>query len=81
MIYSRHHYALKVWIKVETSPGNFTPPEEESYSADFVPNTLNLTYPGMYQSFFGGTWTCHHILWPKGIHQGGSYSGTEYGGM
>ena len=25
-----HHYALKVWIKVETSPGNFTPPEEES---------------------------------------------------
>ena len=41
-----HRYALKVWIKVETSPGNFTPPEEESYSADFVLNTLNLTYPG-----------------------------------
>ena len=31
---------------METSPGNFTPPEEESYSADFVLNTLNLTYPG-----------------------------------
>ena len=28
-----HCYALEVWIKVETSPGNFTPPEEESYSA------------------------------------------------
>ena len=28
-----HFYALEVWIKVETSPGNFTPPEEESYSA------------------------------------------------
>ena len=41
-----HRYALEVWIKVETSPGNFTPPEEESYSADFVLNTLNLTYPG-----------------------------------
>ena len=41
-----HCYALKVWIKAETSPGNFTPPEEESYSADFVLNTLNLTYPG-----------------------------------
>ena len=38
-----HHYALEVWIKVETSPGNFTPPEEESYSADFVLDTLNLT--------------------------------------
>ena len=41
-----HHYALKVWIKAETSPGNFTPPKEESYSADFVLDTLNLTYPG-----------------------------------
>ena len=41
-----HCYALKVWIKAETSPGSFTPPEEESYSADFVLDTLNLTYPG-----------------------------------
>ena len=41
-----HRYALEVWIKAETSPGNFTPPEEESYSADFVLDTLNLTYPG-----------------------------------
>ena len=41
-----HCYALEVWIKVETSPGNFTPPEEESYSADFVLDTLNFTYPG-----------------------------------
>ena len=39
-----HRCALEVWIKVETSPGNFTPPEEESCSADFVLNTLNLTY-------------------------------------
>ena len=41
-----HCYALEVWIKVETSPGNFMPPEEESYSADFVLDTLNLTYLG-----------------------------------
>ena len=41
-----HRYALEVWIRAETSPGSFTPPEEESYSADFVLNTLNLTYPG-----------------------------------
>ena len=39
-------YALEVWIKVETSPGNFTPPEEESYSAEFVLDTSNLTYLG-----------------------------------
>ena len=41
-----HCYALEVWIKAETSPRNFTPPEEELYSADFVLNTLELTYPG-----------------------------------
>ena len=41
-----HRYALEVWIKAETSPGNFMPPKEESYSADFVLDTLNLTYPG-----------------------------------
>ena len=41
-----HCYALEVWIKAETSLGNFTPPKEESYSADFVLDTLNLTYPG-----------------------------------
>ena len=46
-----HHYALEVWIKVETSPGNFTPPEEESYSADFVLDTLNLIYPGCTRVF------------------------------
>ena len=46
-----HCYALEVWIKVETSPGNFTPPEEESYSADFVLDTLNLTYPGCTRVF------------------------------
>ena len=40
-----HCYALKVWIKAETSPGSFMPPEEELYSADFVLDTLNFTYP------------------------------------
>ena len=46
-----HHYALEVWIKVETSPGNFMPPEEDSYSAHFVLDTLNLTYPGCTRVF------------------------------
>ena len=46
-----HHYALEVWIKAETSPGNFTPPKEESYSADFVLYPLNLTYLGCTRVF------------------------------
>ena len=41
-----HRYALEVWIKADTSPSSFTPPEEESYSADFVLDMLNLTYLG-----------------------------------
>ena len=41
-----HRYALEVWIKAETSPGSFMPPEEESYSVDFILDTLNFTYPG-----------------------------------
>ena len=76
-----HRYALEVWIKAETSPGNFTPPEEESYSADFFPRYLKPHLSRMYRSLFGGTWTCHCILWLKGICQGGSYGGTEYRGM
>ena len=46
-----HRYALEVWIKAETNAGNFTPPEEESYSADFVIDTLNFTYPGCTRVF------------------------------
>ena len=72
-----HHYALEVWIKAETSPGNFMPPEEESYSPRYLKPHLSR----MYQSLFGGTWTYHCILWPKGICQFRSYGGTEYGGM
>ena len=46
-----HRYALEVWIKAETSPGNFMPLEEESYSADYILDTLNLTYPGCTRVF------------------------------
>ena len=46
-----HRNALEVWIKVETSLGHFMPPEEELYSADFVLNTLNLTYLGSTKVF------------------------------
>ena len=46
-----HHFALEVWIKVGTSLRNFTPPEEEMYSADFILDTLNLTYPGCTRVF------------------------------
>ena len=41
-----HKYALEIWIKVEVSPGVYTYPEDDTYSPDFVTDTLNLAYPG-----------------------------------
>ena len=39
-------YTLEIWIKVEVSPGVYAYPEDDTYSPDFVMNTLNLAYPG-----------------------------------
>ena len=39
-------YALEIWIKVELSPGVYAYPEDDTYSSDFVTDTLNLAYPG-----------------------------------
>ena len=41
-----HKYALEIWIKVEVSPGVYAYPEDDTYSPDFVMDTLNLAYPG-----------------------------------
>ena len=39
-------YALEIWIKVEVGPGVYAYPEDDTYSSDFVIDTLNLAYPG-----------------------------------
>ena len=39
-------YALEVRILIESSPRVYSPPEDESYSADFVEDNLNFAYPG-----------------------------------
>ena len=75
-----HCYALKVWIKGETSPGNFMPPEEELYSTDFVLDTLNLTYPGCTRVFLAEPGHGIAFYGLEGICQGGYYGGIEYGG-
>ena len=41
-----HRYALEITFKVETKEGEFVPVEEETYSLDFLVDTLNLVYPG-----------------------------------
>ena len=39
-------YALEMWVEIETSPGMYSTPEDDSYSIDFVIDTINHTYPG-----------------------------------
>ena len=39
-------YALEIWVTVEVSPGEYAPPGEDTYSADFIKDTLNFAYPG-----------------------------------
>ena len=39
-------YALEMWVEIETSPGVYSTPEDDSYSVDFVIDAINCTYPG-----------------------------------
>ena len=49
-------YALELWVEIETSPGMYSIPDEDSYSVDFTIDTINHTYPsctGMYLDVAG----------------------------
>jgi len=39
-------YVLEMWVEVESDPGVYSYPEDDSWSIDFVVDMLNLTYPG-----------------------------------
>ena len=39
-------YALEMWVEIETSPGVYSTPEEDSYSIDFAIDATNCAYPG-----------------------------------
>ena len=39
-------YALEMWVEIETSPGVYSMPEEDSYSIDFAIDAINRAYPG-----------------------------------
>ena len=39
-------YALEMWVEVETSPGVYSIPEDDSYSIDFAIDAINHAYPG-----------------------------------
>ena len=39
-------YALEMWVEIETSPGVYSTPEDDSYSIDFAIDAINHAYPG-----------------------------------
>ena len=45
-----------MWVEIETSPGMYSTPEDDSYCVDFVINTINHIYSsctGMYLDVAG----------------------------
>ena len=48
-------YALEMWVKIETSAGIHDAPEEDSYSVDFVIDSINRAYPGCTGMYLGVT--------------------------
>ena len=39
-------YALELWVEIETGPGVYSTPDEDSYSVDFAIDVINHAYPG-----------------------------------
>ena len=39
-------YALEMWVEIETSPGMYSSPKDNSYSIDFAIDAINCAYPG-----------------------------------
>ena len=46
-------YALEMWVEVETHAGMYTTPEGDSYSVNFMIDTLNCAYPGCTGMYLG----------------------------
>ena len=45
-IHRPKRYALEMWLEVEVGPELFVPPEDDSYSVDFMMEVINRAYPG-----------------------------------
>ena len=51
-IHRPKRYALEMWLEVEVGPGLFVPPEDDSYSVNFVMEVINRAYPGCTGMYF-----------------------------
>ena len=46
LVVHTRRYAMEMWIQVESSPGVYASPEDDTYGADFIFDTVNMAYPG-----------------------------------
>ena len=46
-------YAMEMRIQIESSPGVYSFPEDDTYGADFVIDTVNMAYPGCTGVYLG----------------------------
>ena len=46
-------YALELWVEIEICMGMYATPDEDSYSVDFMIDTLNRAYPGCTGVYLG----------------------------
>ena len=73
-------YAMEMRIQIESSPGMYSFPEEDTYGADFVIDTVNMAYPGCTGVPRGGQ-SCHSFLWEERLSKSWTHVRTGNGGL
>ena len=58
-------YTLEIWIKVELSHGVYAYPEDDTYSPDFVMDTLKLSLSRLYWGVSGQRLSFSSLLWEE----------------
>ena len=58
-------YALEMWVEIETSPGMYSTPEDDSYSIDFAIDTINCAYPGCTGMYLDVAGPYGGLLWKE----------------
>ena len=43
----QRRFALEMWVQVQVGPNTYDAPDEDTISADFLIDVLNLVYPGV----------------------------------
>ena len=67
-------YALQMWLEIEVGPGLFVPPEDDSYSVNFVMEVINKAYPGCTGMYLDRAGHMLAFLWPKRQHESWPHS-------